>query len=73
MVGAITISITYGIRIEDHTDPYIQDVELALKHFATTTNKPGEFMVDIFPIRKSNYQLDTVECHFPTSCICIWV
>ena len=51
MVGAITISMAYGIKIQPDNDPYIEIAEKALTGLAAGA-QPGAFLVESFPILK---------------------
>lgn len=51
MIGAITISIGYGITIQSTNDPYIEIAEEALKGIAAAAS-PGTFLVESFPFLK---------------------
>ena len=57
-MAATIIRITYGIEIEDHNDPNVAAVELAMQHLADV-GTPGAFMVDILPICASTFELGT--------------
>ena len=51
MFGAVILSITYGIKVQESDDPYIAIAEEAMKGF-NQTGLPGTFFVDLFPILK---------------------
>lgn len=51
MIGAITISIAYGIPVQPDNDPYIEIAEEALKGIAAAAS-PGTFLVESFPFLK---------------------
>jgi len=51
MMGAITISMAYGIKIQPDNDPYIEIAEKALIGLATGA-QPGAFLVESFPVLK---------------------
>jgi hypothetical protein len=55
--GALLMSLTYGLDIKSHEDPFLSAAERALTVFEEVT-VPGAFLVDTFPSRKS--QIDSI-------------
>ena len=45
------MSMTYGIEIKDHNDPFIDNAEAALSSVSLAL-APGAFLVDVLPILK---------------------
>ncbi|KAF8872113.1 cytochrome P450 [Infundibulicybe gibba] len=45
------MNLTYGIRVKENNDPYIEAVEASLEGF-TEAGVPGAFLVDFIPILK---------------------
>jgi hypothetical protein len=50
--GAVVMSLTYGLDIKSHEDPFLSSAERALTLLEEVT-VPGAFLVDTFPSRKS--------------------
>lgn len=50
-MGAITISMAYGIKIQPDNDPYIKMAEKSLIGLAAG-GQPGAFLVKSFPVLK---------------------
>lgn len=49
--GAMVMSLTYGLDIKSHDDPFLSSAERALAIMEEVT-VPGAFLVDTFPSRK---------------------
>lgn len=43
--------MAYGIKIQDHNDPYVQQIEEVL-HAVGDASIPGRYLVEMFPIMK---------------------
>lgn len=48
MLGGMSLSVAYGIKIQRENDPYVQLAEAAGETIQSAS--PGRFLVDIFPI-----------------------
>ena len=53
--GALIMSLTYGLDIKSHEDPFLSAAERALTIIEEVT-VPGAFLVDTFPIRTCQYK-----------------
>lgn len=51
MAGAEIILMSYGIKVQEENDPYVQLAEEALR-CAAACAKTGAYLVDMFPISK---------------------
>ena len=51
LVGFITLSMTYSIKVQPYKDPYIKIAEEAMESISELLI-PGAFLVDIIPILK---------------------
>ena len=62
--GALLMSLTYGLDIKSHEDPFLSAAERALAVSEEVT-VPGAFLVDTFPSRKSQRDsiISLAECH----------
>jgi len=46
--------ISYGYSVKEHDDPFLSVAEAAVSGFSETT-KPGAYLVDLIPVRKSRF------------------
>jgi hypothetical protein len=51
LFAALITEIAYGIEIQDHNDPYIEQIETVMKGVGEASI-PGKFLVEMFPIMK---------------------
>ncbi|GJJ06884.1 hypothetical protein Clacol_001080 [Clathrus columnatus] len=51
LTGAVTMELTYGIKVKPKDDPFIRTAEIVLGA-AGETAAPGAFLVDIFPFMR---------------------
>jgi len=46
--------ISYGYSVKEHDDPFLGVAEAAMSAFSECT-KPGAYLVDMIPLRKSKF------------------
>ena len=51
-MGSNILRIAYGYDVQDHDDPFVRNVDVAMDEF-TKIAKPGVFLVDNIPWRAS--------------------
>lgn len=51
LTGGIILTLTYGIKVQDGEDPFVNLIEGANENFNAAT-VPGAFLVDFFPLLK---------------------
>lgn len=51
LYAALITDLAYGIKIKEHNDPYVKQVEEALGAISEATI-PGKYFVEMFPIMK---------------------
>jgi len=56
MTGSIILMISHGYSVKEHDDPFVDVVEAAVNGFSECT-EPGAYLVDIIPLRKSQFHL----------------
>lgn len=56
MTGAVVMSLTYGLEITSHDDPFLSSAERALAIMEEVA-VPGAFLVDTFPSREDQKEI----------------
>ncbi|EKM77775.1 hypothetical protein AGABI1DRAFT_121852 [Agaricus bisporus var. burnettii JB137-S8] len=51
LFAALITEVAYGIEIQDHNDPYVQQIEEVIKGVGEAS-VPGRYLVEVFPIMK---------------------